>query len=343
MPMPAGHTRRKHYVPGHHDTVTFEGQNGDMKRLIKPSTGAAQTWWNANRNAIKADCFVLSLPTGQTLYSTEGQWDLTVPSGMSPTGVAVTFKSIEYGVWSRDKITSESGFKCQANDMTLSVIPKVGSVYPGISISILNAAVNHLFDAAHVWVWTAYMPLGQYGTVEVLETKWQGWVLKSPKIGRVECTFECGDPMFLMNQKVPSRLIQSQCFKSFADSNCGLTASEYTVDFTASSASTQYSLTPTSAFSQAAGYFTQGIVTCLTGANAGLSQTVKANAGGTLTMTMPWLLPVAPGDTFAAIKGCDQTPTTCAGMTQASGTPEPKNWQLRFGGTPFVPAPSAAI
>ena len=64
----------------------------------------------------------------------------------------------------------------------------------------------------------------------------------------------------------------------------------YTVAFTAKSGSTQWLLTPTSAFTQAVGYFTQGVVTCTSGANNGLAQTVKLHdASGNLELMQPWL------------------------------------------------------
>lgn len=474
-----------------------------MKRNIYPSTASAIAWWENNTNALKADLFVISLPTGQTIHATEGQWDLAIAPGMLPPGLfeddsvalsvpgttqawmytggvngsfggyptsgepngtdpiivslpghihagstirvtatgliswsrfsstptippdglgsgtasapgtnvtpsttsggsligaftdasgvivpggavyvgsgatltvpagavqlqlgindgipndnngafSVTvdfglppllFRAMTNGLWSRGKITSEASFRCQANNVALTVIPKIGSTYPGLSISILNAAVNHLFDGAHVWIFTAYMPFGEYGNIQVVETKWQGWILRGTP-GRLQCQFECGDPFFLLNQKVPSRLFQSACYKSFADANCGLNAANYTVNFTAASGSAQYLLTPSSAFTQPDGYFTQGIVKCLTGANAGLAQTVKVHLDGSITMVAPWLLPVSPGDTFSVEKGCDQTPTTCASMTHTDGTLEPGNWQVRFGGMPFMPPPSTGI
>jgi hypothetical protein len=216
-------------------------------------------------------------------------------------------------------------------------------MYPGLSIGILNAAFNHLFDGATVWVYAAYMPLGQYGGVQVFETKFQGTITTRPVLDMNLLQFDCADPFFLLNLKVPSRLLQSNCPWSFADGNCGLSAANFTVDFTAATGSTQYVLSPVAAFPQAAGYFAQGVVTCLTGANAGLSQTVKLNASGTLSMTVPWLLPVAAGDTFAVIKGCDKTLTTCAGTLRANGTAETNNFKTRFGGTPFTPAPSSAM
>ena len=314
-----------------------------MKRQIYPSTASAVAWWAANPNALKADCFAIALPTGQTLYATEGQFDLTIPAALSPVGAPMTFHAYQYGAWNRGKITSEASFRCQSNSMPLTLLPKMGAMYPGLALSVLNAAFNHLFDGAVVWVWCAYMPFGQYGTVQVVETKFQGRIVRSPGIGRVKCEFEVADPFFLLNQKAPSRLFQSNCYKSFADANCGLNPANYTVTFTAKTGSTQTTLTPTNAFSQADGYFTQGVVTCLSGANVGLSQTVKSHVGGVITLMVPWLLPIAAGDTFSAIKGCDQTPTTCAGMKWANGEAEPGNWQIRFGGTPYCPPPTTGV
>jgi len=313
-----------------------------MKRTILPSTDAARAWWAANPNALKADCFVITLPNGTNLNATEGQWDVTIPAALCPLDVQVTFAAYQYGVWSRGKITSEAGFRCQSNTMTLNCIPKMGAAYPGLSLGILNAGVNHLFDGAHVWVYTAYMPFGQYGNVVIVETKFQGTIIKSPGIGRNLLTFECADPFFLLNARVPSRLIQSSCFKSFADSNCGLDPADYTVDFTAASGSTQYHLSGT-ALTQPDGYFTEGVVKCLTGANAGLSQSVREYKAGVIKVTVPWLLPVSAGETFAVIKGCDQTPTTCAGMAHTNGTAEPGDWQTRFGGMPFCPVPESTL
>jgi uncharacterized phage protein (TIGR02218 family) len=211
-----------------------------------------------------------------------------------------------------------------------------------LGIGILNAALNHLFDGATVWVYTAYMAIGHYGDVSVgIETKWQGTISKAPVLSRSKVQFECADPMYLLNMKVPSRLMQSNCPWSFCDNNCTLSVSDYTVNFTAQSGSTQINLIPTAAFTQAGGYFAQGVVKCLTGANAGLSQTVKLHSGGSVTLMVPWILPVHAGDTFSVIKGCDKTLTTCKTTKQANGTVIDNS--QNNGSTPFVPAPSSSV
>jgi uncharacterized phage protein (TIGR02218 family) len=301
------------------------------------------TFLQTNPNVGKADCFVIQLPTGAVLCATEGQWDvtfLTTTPGWS--GAQTTFKAAQYGVWSRGKITSEAGTKCGANTMDLTCIPKAGTTYPGLGLGILNAALNHLFDGATVWVYTAYMAIGGYGDVSAgVETKFQGTISKVPVLSRAKVQFECADPMYLLNMKVPSRLMQSNCPWSFCDANCTLSAPDYTVNFTVIGGGTQTRIGSVEGFSQLDGYFTQGVIKCLTGANAGLSQTVKDFSGGVVTTMVPWLLPVHAGDTFAVIKGCDKTLTMCKSTikTNGAGVDNSEN----NGSTPFVPAPSSSV
>jgi hypothetical protein len=313
-----------------------------VKRLLPVSL---VNFLQANPNCTKADCFVIQLPTGTLLCATEGQWDITFKAGTPGwTGAQTTFRASQYGKWNRGRIVSEAGTKVASNTMALTCIPQPTTNYPGLALGLLNAAFHHLFDGASVWVFTAYMPIGGYGDVSAgIETKWFGTITKSPVIGRNTVQFECADPFFFLNMKVPTRIMQSDCPWAFCDANCNLPASHYTVNFAAAGPVDQRTLTPTTAFTQAAGYYTQGVVKCLTGLNNGLSTTVKSHTGGVLTMMVPWILPVSAGDTFAVIKGCDKTVGTCASTLQASGAPEMNDYRSRFGGTPFTPPPAAAI
>jgi uncharacterized phage protein (TIGR02218 family) len=226
--------------------------------------------------------------------------------------------------------------------MTLTCVAQPTTAYPGTTVGLLNASLQGIFDGATVTVYTAYMPLGNYGNVSAgLETKFVGQITKINDINRTTVEFECSDPLYLLNMKIPTRLFQANCPWSFCDSNCTLTAANYTVAFTAKTGSTQLSLTPVSAFTQAAGYFTQGVVKCTGGYNSGLSQTVKLHASGTLTMSSPWIFPVQVGDTFSVLKGCNKTLSACATTTEANGTLTANT--INFGGTPYTPAASSAV
>ena len=302
-------------------------------------------------NCERADLFSLGLPTGQTTFVTSGGWDITVPFGTAGwTGnenpsigfQTTTFSSSLYGRWSRGAITSEAGFKMNSNTMTLTCVSKSGENYPGLQMGILNAALNGLFDAAQVDVWTAYMPQGGYGNVSYgLEKKFTGTITKLNEIGRVSAIFDCADPLYLLgpSTKIPTRLVSSTCPWGFADSNCDVPggAAAFTYNFTLKTGSSQWVLIPVTNFvgvSAAAGYFQQGVVTCLTGNNSGLSQSIKISAAGALTMMVPWLLPVQAGDTFKVIAGCDKSLSTCISKFNNS---------IHNGSAPYTPVPTTAL
>jgi uncharacterized phage protein (TIGR02218 family) len=312
-----------------------------MKRLMPSSL---VTFLQDTPNCLRADLFSISLVNGSTIYATDGQLDITVPSGTGGwTGSTTTFHATTYGRWKRGAITSEAGFDLNANNVALTCVPQPGTDFPSLSIGMLGAAFNGLFDAATISVYTVYMPAGSYGTVSYgVETKFFGYIEKVTDIDRSHVEFECQDVLYLCNQKIPARVIQSGCPWSFCDANCTLSAATYTVTFTAKSGSTQSTLTPSSAFSQAAGYFSQGVVTCTGGANVGLSQTVKLHdSSGNLEMTQPWLLTVAAGDTYSVIKGCDKTATMCAATIEPGGSSV--NNLVNFGGMIAVPPPPDAV
>lgn len=312
-----------------------------MKRLMPSSL---ITFLQANPNCLKADLFVINLPNSQAIYATDGQLDITVPSGTNGwTGFTTVFSANTVGRWNRGAITSEAGFTLAANSMSLTCVPQPSTTYPGLTLGLLSAAFNGLFDAATISVYTVYMPAGQYGVVTAgVETKFFGFIEKITDIDRSHVVFECEDAFYLLNQKIPARVIQSGCPWSFCDANCTLSAATYTVTFTAKTGSTTSLLTPTSAFTQAAGYFSQGVVTCTSGANVGLSQTVKLHDGsGNLEMTLPWLMPVAAGDTYSVIGGCPKTTTFCAATKTAAGATV--NNLVNFGGAIGVPQPLQAV
>jgi uncharacterized phage protein (TIGR02218 family) len=306
-----------------------------MKRTMP--TGLI-TWLQANgSNCARADLFTAVLPNGETLCATSGQFDITVPSGTPGwSGATTTFYASQWGVWDRGAITSEASFDLSSNTMDLTCRPQQGTTYPGAPTGILNAALSGLFDACQVTVQTVYMPLSQYGDVSNgVETKFVGQITAIQSISRNLVKFQCADYLYLLNVKVPTRIIQSNCPWGFADTNCSLTASTYTQNFTAKAGTTSWVLTPVTAFSQPSDYFTQGVVKCLTGPNNGLSQAVKLHdASGNLEVMYPWLFPPAAGDTFSVIAGCDKSVTAC---TQKFDN------LVHFGGMPLVPVPQSAI
>lgn len=79
--------------------------------------------------------------------------------------------------------------------------------------------------------------------------------------------------------------------------------------------------------------YTQGSMTCLTGANTGQRRVIKNSSSGTYYQLYPWLYPVTLGDTFKLLPGCPRTVAACNGYL---------NNFKRYGGMPYVPPPELA-
>ena len=65
------------------------------------------------------------------------------------------------------------------------------------------------------------------------------------------------------------------------------------------------------------------------------SRTIAAFvSGATVTVKLAFLFPVAPGDQFELLPGCDRTTATCANIF---------NNAVNFGGFPYIPTPETAV
>lgn len=94
------------------------------------------------------------------------------------------------------------------------------------------------------------------------------------------------------------------CRARLGDSLCGVNLATYTVTGTLTGATSSQVFTD-SARAEAADYFAEGVFTFTSGDNAGLSQKVKTHAtGGVFTVSLPFLSPVQPGDTYTVHAGC---------------------------------------
>ena len=72
----------------------------------------------------------------------------------------------------------------------------------------------------------------------------------------------------------------------------------------------------------------------LTGPNTGLTRTIRQMSGGVAYQHRAWLYPVAAGDIFRFLPGCDHTTAAC--LTTFNNL-------ARYGGFPYIPPPETAV
>jgi uncharacterized phage protein (TIGR02218 family) len=137
-------------------------------------------------------------------------------------------------------------------------------------------------------------------------------------------------------QQPKGRLYQSGCDADLGDTRCGVDldnpAFRGTGTVLAATSARLFTASGLAAFS--AGWFTRGLVTFTSGANAGRSQEVKRHAlagtEATLELWQPMALPIAPADTFAVTAGCDKQFATCKARFANA---------INFRGFPHMPGP----
>lgn len=137
----------------------------------------------------------------------------------------------------------------------------------------------------------------------------------------------------LLDQSMPTNLYQVGCLHSLYDAGCGLSAAAFastgTVTGTPTAQLFNTTLTPP------ANDFAQGRIVFTSGANAGISATVKSNTGGGQILLIRNLPNVpAAGDAFTIYPGCDYTQARCTG--RFNNLPHHK-------ATPFVPVPETSF
>ena len=214
---------------------------------------------------------------------------------------------------------------------TLEVNFLVNSGVAVNSMPIAQFASVGGFDGARLTLSRAFMPVGSWGT-----TTAGVLIMFTGRVAEVESTrvgirMNVNSDLELLNVNLPRNVYQAGCRHKLYDAGCTLVKATWTDTDAAGAGCTTMSITSTLA--AADGYYDLGVITFTSGANSGLSRTVKSYASSVVTLSFP--LPEAPdaADTFSIYPGCDKVQTTCD--TKFSNL-------LNFGGMPYIPAPETA-
>lgn len=156
-----------------------------------------------------------------------------------------------------------------------------------------------------------------------------GRVADVPDIDRYGCQIAVKSELSRLNVQVPREQFSAQCARTIYDSECGIAPASRIVGGVTTSGSSLGRTHFSTNLAQAVGYFDLGTINFTSGANAGISRTVKTHLGdGSITILSPLPSPVAAGDVFTILPGCDGLQSTC----------EAKFANLpHFKGQPYIP------
>ncbi len=122
-------------------------------------------------------------------------------------------------------------------------------------------------------------------------------------------------------------LYSPSCRIQFGDNSCKLNLASYTVTGTVTAVSSSREFSDSSR-TEEVGYFSAGNLTFTSGANSGLSMEVKDVNAGMITLVLPFPYPVAVGDSYTMLAGCDKSFATCCSRFDNA---------VNFRGEPHVP------
>lgn len=152
--------------------------------------------------------------------------------------------------------------------------------------------------------------------------------------GRHLKTLQVKSDTELLDVMVPRDVYQAGCKNTTFDGSCGLSRAAFTSTGSATGASNASRTSFPHAMTQAAGYFSLGVLTFTSGANNGISRTVRSHTSGAMVTALAWPFAVANADTFSVTAGDDKTQATCSGKFSNL---------VRFRGEPYIPAPQTVI
>lgn len=194
--------------------------------------------------------------------------------------------------------------------------------------SWLAAARNGALDGAQLTVSRLFMPT--WGNTSLGALVLFSGKVSDVNIGRTTAEITVKSELELFDTQMPRDLYQSGCLNTLYDNGCTVNKASMAVSGTVATATTAQI---TSALGQPADYFALGSIQFTSGANNGVTKSVRSFSGGVFSLSSPLTTAPVPGDTFTAWPGCDKLKDTCEDKFSNL---------LNFRGFPFVPDPETA-
>lgn len=261
---------------------------------------------------LTADCYTIWLATGTILTYT----DLDIPvalNGYTYQANSVLISGLRYHAC--------RGVNVDAQQVTISARTddRIGG------IPFLQAVQQGLLDGAEIQREKAFF--SDWGASPIGSViLFRGRVAEIDCIGRTSAQVTVASDLVLLDIDMPRNVYQANCQHVLYGPHCGLSSGTFSATGTIGEGSTKTYIS----WSSATVAYQQGAITFTSGANTGVTATVKSAGDGWLQLAYP--LPNAPaaGDGFSAAYGCDHTMATCQSRF---------NNIARFRGFPFVPPP----
>lgn len=285
----------------------------------------------ATGNYVRADLWTITLNGGTVI-----RWhNLDLPLGKVSYGGNTWLKGP--GI-RRNSISEKTGV--EVTTLQVDLIALATDLINGKPI--IPFIAGHGLDGATIKLERAYAPdwpsmYGHGAGVTGTSIRFAGKVTSVDSIQGAVASFTVSSWMVLLNADMPRNLFQAACMHTLYDPGCTVNPASFSASGHFTTGVAAGSVSGPTSLTQADAYFSLGRIVMTSGANNGLSRTVKAyaNASGQVTLSYPFANAIATGDTFTAFAGCDLT-RGANGCTKFSNL-------ANYKGTDFVPQPTTPL
>lgn len=260
------------------------------------SPGALATFLNRRKAVGKVDLWTITLKSGGVLRWSGGDRAFTVDGRVFERRPAIMRNTVKF----------TRGISVDYLQMT--IMDAVGTTIGGRELG--EYICNGGFDDAEVMLerafWDADMPVDIIGTLI-----WFLGDVDDVDGDRHQATVKVVSALKRLDTMVPRDVYQSGCRNTVFDAQCGLSRSANTVTGASTGPSNSYRTSFPHDLSEPSGWFTLGEIKMTSGLNDGISRTVRSYSTSSFVALQPWPYPIAEGDTFSAVPGCDGKRATC--------------------------------
>ena len=273
----------------------------------------------------KAELYDIALTSGATLRFTSYDLPLSLGATAYPSNLIVR----------RGSISQRVGLESQSLDLELAPQADAVSAPTVGGLPFLQAVRQGFFDGARVTMRKVFMAVPASGlpvNTNGESVVWFVGTVADANAGRQMARLTVESDLARLNIQMPRNVLQPGCVHSLFDGGCTLVKATWTQSGTVSATGPNTSGGFTTGLTQATDFYSLGVITFTSGANSGLSRTVRShsNTSGALVLVSPFPSAPATGDTFTIVPGCDKQQATCSGKFSNL---------VHFRGFPYVPVP----
>lgn len=291
-----------------------------MTQFVRTAPAELANMLNTARGVVVDDCYTITSATlGTTWRWTAADTAVTHDSTTWELG-----PGIKRGTLARSMGLEGGALEVQLFDRGLNPVQVAGQ-------PLVPWVLRGGLDDATVEFWQVFRPgPGQAPAGALLQHV--GRVADVQTSGRGGCLLTVRSRTEVFNRNLPQSIYQPKCRTQLYSTLCGKVRSSYTVAGSATGPATAGRTRIPHALTEAAGWFSLGVVVFTSGALVGVRRTVRQHTSSELVMMQPLPAQVQAGDTFNIYPGCDLTLETCTNKF---------NNRARFMGMPYIPAPDS--